>query len=99
MKILNLGGNQIETIPPEIVNLVALQALDLQDNRINTTIAEIENLNCLIDLNLSSNKLSTILESLLTSPAGLHRTIRLEDNPISPEEAARLSEFELTPLF
>jgi hypothetical protein len=95
LESLHLGGNQIETIPPEIGNLVALQALDLQDNRINTLIDEIENLNCLIDLNLSSNELSTILESLLTSPAGFHRTIRLEDNSISPEEAARLSELAL----
>ncbi len=95
LEILHLGGNKIEIIPSWIASLPALETLDLQDNLINTPIAEIENLDCLIDLNLSSNGLNTIPESLLTSPAGLHRRIDLEFNPISPAEAARLSALAL----
>jgi Leucine-rich repeat (LRR) protein len=92
---LSLDGNQLTTLPTEIGNLTALIVLHLYNNQLTTLPTEIGNLTDLRNLNLDGNQLTTLPESLLNPPAGLHRNIRLESNPISPAEAIRLSQLAL----
>ena len=92
---LGLSDNQLTTLPEQIWNLTALRGLGLSDNQLTTLPAEIGNLPALIGLALNNNQLTTLPDSLLTPPAGLHRNIDLESNPISPAEATRLSQLAL----
>ncbi len=95
LRNLNLGQNQLTTLPEWIGNLTALTYLGLSRNQLNTLPAEIENLTALTLLYLNNNQLTTLPDSLLTPPAGLHRNIDLESNPISPAEATRLNALAL----
>ena len=95
LRSLGLRGNRLITLPEQIGNLTALTSLLLGGNQLTTLPAEIGNLTALTLLNLSGNQLTTLPDSLLTPPAGLHRNIDLESNPISPAEAARLSQLAL----
>ena len=93
---LDLYDDQLTTLPAEIWNLTALTRLGLGGNQLTTLPAEIGNLTALARLYLRHNQLTALPDSLLlTPPAGLHRTIRLESNPISSAEAIRLSQLAL----
>ncbi|MBF0566779.1 MAG: leucine-rich repeat domain-containing protein [Nitrospirae bacterium] len=58
--ILDLRGNQLTTLPPQIGNLSKLIELDLSRNQITTLPAEIGNLSNLRELDLSGNQLTTL---------------------------------------
>jgi Leucine-rich repeat (LRR) protein len=64
---INLGNNQISTIPPEIGNLINLTLLNLDSNQLTTLPSEIGNLTKLSYLSLRYNPISYLPESICTS--------------------------------
>jgi hypothetical protein len=58
--VLSLDDNELQTLPPEIGNLVALTSLSLDDNELQTLPPEIGNLVALTSLNLADNELRTL---------------------------------------
>ncbi|XP_047347972.1 E3 ubiquitin-protein ligase LRSAM1-like isoform X5 [Vespa velutina] len=62
LTILDLHGNQFNTLPPDIMCLVSLKELYLQENNISKLPNEIAHLNKLIILNISRNNLIQLPE-------------------------------------
>lgn len=60
VKKLDLSGNQLTVLPPEIGLLRNLQKLNLRDNKLTTLPPEIGQLISLIRLDLSGNQLATL---------------------------------------
>jgi len=60
VRSLNLRGNELTTLPPEISSLVALQTLDLRDNLLEALPSTIGALTDLQELCLGSNMLTTL---------------------------------------
>ncbi|MDZ8028075.1 MAG: leucine-rich repeat domain-containing protein, partial [Nostoc sp. DedQUE11] len=61
LQTLDLGDNQLSTLPGEIVQLSNLQTLDLSSNQLSSLPSEIGQLSNLQTLDLSSNQLSSLL--------------------------------------
>jgi len=91
---LNLGGNQLTTLPDSIGNLTNLNTLNLGGNKylggnqLTTLPKSIGNLNNLNELYLENNQLTTLPDSIenLTNLTHLY----LNDNPISADELERI---------
>jgi Leucine-rich repeat (LRR) protein len=60
LQVLNLSGNYLVKIPPEIGNLPALEKLYVSENELIEVPPEMGNLTTLLELNLDENKLVTL---------------------------------------
>ncbi|MHA1386077.1 MAG: leucine-rich repeat domain-containing protein, partial [Candidatus Helarchaeota archaeon] len=81
---MNLGDNQLTTLPESIGNLKSLKELYLEGNELTTLPESIGNLKSLKELYLRNNKLTALPESL----GGLDnlKTLYLAGNPLSGKE-------------
>ncbi|HKS43173.1 MAG TPA: COR domain-containing protein [Blastocatellia bacterium] len=87
---LDLSGNELTSVPPEIAKLTNLTGLSLSDNQLTSVPPEIANLTNLTDLDLRSNRLMSVPIKITE----IHNLIRLElaFNKLSslPPEIAKL---------
>jgi len=60
LRLLNLGGNQLVSVPAEIGLLTSLEVLWLNDNQLTSMPAEIWQLTSLRELDLSGNQLTSL---------------------------------------
>ena len=77
---LDLSGEELEYLPPEIGNLTGLTRLDLDDNQLTALPPELGNLTSLTDLRLWNNQLAKLppeLKTLLDRGVG-----NLSGNPL-----------------
>src|SRR5262249_16939307 len=74
LQTLNLGSNQLTTLPEAITRLASLQSLDLGSNQLTTLPEAITRLASLQSLDLSDNPLTTLPEAIarLASLQTLH---------------------------
>jgi Leucine-rich repeat (LRR) protein len=90
LRWLDLNGEQLSSIPPEIFELEHLEGLNLIDNEITSVPERISQLQNLTVLFLSSNKLTTISESI----SKLHNLTSLDlsknELTIIPESISQL---------
>src|SRR5207302_593359 len=77
---LDLSGNRLTALPPEVGQLSALTSLNLSDNRLAVLPPEIGRLSALTTLNLCGNQLTVLPPEMgdLSSTVSLH----LSDNPL-----------------
>ncbi len=91
LRTLDLGGNQLCTLPPEIGKLSALTTLDLHLNHLSTLPPEIGKLTALTKLSLWGNQLSTLPLEICQLAA--LTTLDLSHNQLStlPPEIGKLT--------
>lgn len=80
IRSLNLGANQLETIPVEVYKLTTLETLTLYKNMIATISDEIENLQNLKKLKLYRNQLTSLPISMQKLPL---KYLNIGANPIT----------------
>ncbi|MBE8988468.1 COR domain-containing protein, partial [Nostoc sp. LEGE 12450] len=94
LQTLNLGSNQLSSLPPEIVQLTNLQTLNLGSNQLSSLPPEIVQLTNLQTLNLGSNQLSSLPPEIvqLTNL----QTLNLGSNQLSslPPEIVQLTNLQ-----
>jgi len=64
LQVLNVAGNGLPTIPPEIGQLPVLEKLYLNENSLKTLPIEIGALTSVIELNLDENQLTSLPREL-----------------------------------
>jgi Leucine-rich repeat (LRR) protein len=62
--MLDLGNNQLTSLPESLGNLTALRVLDLGNNQLTSLPESLGNLTALTSLDLSDNQLTSLPESL-----------------------------------
>ncbi|KAF5419007.1 MAG: hypothetical protein C5S49_00980 [Candidatus Methanogaster sp.] len=88
---LDLSGNQLTALPPEIAKLASLTELDLSGNQLTALLPEITKLTSLTELYLSNNQLTALPPEIakLTKLTGIY----LSGNQLTalPPEIAKLT--------
>ena len=91
---LDLSGNQLTALPPEIMHLTALQRLDLRGNHLTALSPEIRRLTALEHLDLSGNQLTALPPEIMRLTALEHFDLSGNQLTALPPEIMRLTALE-----
>lgn len=78
--VLDLSGQNLTTLPKDVLSLTKLSEIDLSNNSFTTFPKELLTLNNIMSINLTSNNISTLPVEILTNKT--LQSINVSKNPI-----------------